>query len=97
MSQVIEQVVQREGHVESGRWMVLICNNDYNSFDEVVAVLQLATQCSLEEAYIEAWEAHTYGKAPCHFDTQDECERVARIIQKIGVLTEVRMEWGESA
>lgn len=76
--------------------MVLICNNNYNSFDEVVAVLQLATHCSLEEAHIEAWEAHTYGKAPCHFDSQAECERVARIIQKIGVVTEVCLEWGES-
>ncbi|MBA3725224.1 MAG: ATP-dependent Clp protease adaptor ClpS [Armatimonadetes bacterium] len=46
----------RGGHVTS------IFNNDTNSFDEVVAVLMMATSCTIEEAQIETWEAHTFGR-----------------------------------
>ena len=76
-----------------GRWMTVIFNNDTNTMDEVIAVLMGATGCGWKEAQIEAWEAHTYGKAPVHFSSQAECERVAAMISKIGVDTEVRPEW----
>jgi len=76
-----------------GRWMVVIFNNDHNSFDEVILALVGATGCTLEEASLEAWEAHTYGQAPVHFSDQDECEMVAEQIARIGVQTEVRPEW----
>jgi ATP-dependent Clp protease adaptor protein ClpS len=84
-----------ESHQEtgSGRYMTLIFNNEHNSFDEVIFVLMRATGCDLEEASIEAWEAHHYGKAPVHFASQDECASVALVISSIGVETEVRKEW----
>ncbi len=75
--------------------MVVIYNNDHNSMDEVVAILMKATGCSADEAYIEMWEAHTYGKAPVHFSTRTECEIVASMIGTIGVKTQVRPEWEE--
>jgi len=77
----------------SGRWMVLIYNNDTNSMDEVIEVLILATGCDVEEAAIETWEAHHYGKAPVHFAAKSDCDEVARIISTIGVRTEVALEW----
>lgn len=80
----------------TGRWMVLIFNNEFNSFDEVIGMLMKATGCMAEEAYIEAWEAHTYGKAPCHFAERTECEVVAAMISTIGVRTVVQREWEES-
>jgi ATP-dependent Clp protease adaptor protein ClpS len=88
----VEPEIIEKGQV-AGRWMVVIHNNDYNSFDEVVDVLMRATGCSGEEAAIETWEAHTYGKAPVHFSGRDECEIVAAMISSIGVRTEVRPEW----
>ncbi len=75
------------------RWMVVIYDNDTNSVDEVLAILMLATGCPPEEAAIETWEAHTYGKAPVHFATREECQRVCSLIQEIGVRTEVAPEW----
>lgn len=73
--------------------MVLIFNNETNSMEEVIRVLMRATGCDATEAYEEMWEAHHYGKAPVHFSTQPECERVSAIIAAIGVKTEIRPEW----
>lgn len=79
----------------TSRWMVVIYNNEVNTFDEVIAVLMLATGCTAHEAAIEAWEAHTYGKAPVHFGVRDVCEEAAAIIGRIGVRAEVCEEWPE--
>ncbi|MGI8924796.1 MAG: ATP-dependent Clp protease adaptor ClpS [Fimbriimonadales bacterium] len=75
-----------------GGYITIIFNNDANSFDEVVAVLVRATSCTIEEAQIETWEAHTFGKAAVHFGFEPECRRVATTISRIGVRTEVRAE-----
>ena len=75
--------------------MVVLYNDDQITFEDVIKILMTATGCSAEEAYVEAWEAHTYGKAPCHFAGRNECEIVAHMIGTIGVRTEVRPEWEE--
>jgi ATP-dependent Clp protease adapter protein ClpS len=81
----------------TGRWMVVIFNNDENTIEEVIEVLMRSTGCSANEAYIETWEAHTYGKAYVHFSDRTECEIVAHMISSIGVKTEVRREWDDGA
>lgn len=78
-----------------GRFMTLIYNNDTNTFDEVIEALMRATGCTVEEAYMEAWEAHTFGRAPVHFSSQEACCAVATIVGRIGVRTEVRPEWDD--
>jgi ATP-dependent Clp protease adaptor protein ClpS len=73
--------------------MVVIYNNDSNSMDEVLLILMCATSCDAEEAYMEMWEAHTFGKAPVHFADEGECRYVASVIESIGVRTTVSPEW----
>ncbi len=73
--------------------MVVIYNNDVTDFDEVIEVLMRSTGCSATEAYIETWEAHTYGKAPVHFSEKTECEVVAAMISSVGIRTIVCPEW----
>lgn len=90
----VEPTIIEKGLI-AGRWMVVIYNNSYNTMDEVVEVLMKATGCSLDKAYMNAWEAHTFGQAPAHFADRDECEIVAAMISLIGVRTEVRPEWEE--
>lgn len=75
--------------------MVIIYDNDFNTDDEVLAILMRATGCSLQEASIEIWEAEHFGKAPVHFSSRGECEIVAAMISSIGVQTQVRREWDE--
>lgn len=78
-----------------GRFMVVIFNNDHTPFDTVIHVLMEATGCDLEEASIEAWEAHTFGKAQVHFAGEPACHAVAAMINRVGVMTEVRKEWDD--
>lgn len=81
--------------VHLGRWMVIIFNNPVNTVDEVIFTLMAATGCDEQEASIETWEAHNFGKAPVHFASQQECLEVASIISNIGVKTEVAPEWND--
>ena len=78
---------------ETGEYVVVIYNNDSNSYDQVIAVLMHATECDLQEASLETWEADTFGSAKVHFAAQCECKHVARIVSSIGVKTEVRKEF----
>lgn len=80
---------------KSGRWMVVMFNNPLNTFDEVIMIVMIATQCDQDEAELETWEAHLRGKAPVHFAIKEECERVSKIISSIGVVTEVLPEWND--
>lgn len=95
MSQTVLQPEVTDGSTGVGRWMTVIYNNETNSVDEVIDILMHATGCDAEEAYIETWEAHHYGKASVHFASQRECLEVAEIITTIGVKTSVETEWGE--
>jgi ATP-dependent Clp protease adaptor protein ClpS len=95
MSQPLLEPIFSEQYGNQGRWMVVIFNNATNSMDEVIDILMEATGCDVTEAYIETWEAHTYGKASVHFSSHEECETVAAIISTIGVKTEVTKEWPE--
>ena len=93
-----QQVLPRvhDGEVGyGGRFVTVIFNNDRNSFEEVVETIAYATGCTMEEAYIETWEAHHYGKAAIHYSSQEVCCAVACIVSNIGVQTEVRPEWEE--
>lgn len=93
MSQTVLLPEIADGGTSRGRWMVVIYNNETNSFDEVILALMRATGCDADEAEIEAWEAHHYGKAPVHFASRTECDEAARVISSIGVKTEVTPEW----
>jgi ATP-dependent Clp protease adaptor protein ClpS len=71
---------------QGGPWIVILYNDDYHGFDEVILQVQKATGCSLEKAEAITWEAHHSGRAIAYTGTQEECERVA------GVLREIRLQ-----
>ena len=75
-------------------WMVIVYNNEFNTYDEVMFILMVATHCSVEEAEIETWEIDHLGKSNVHFADKSECEGVAQIIRQIGIQVEVLSENG---
>ena len=95
MSQTVLQPEILGPGAQSGGWMVVMFNNDHTSMDTVIAVLMAATGCDMQEAYIEMWEAHTFGNAKVHFAGKDECEAAATLISSAGIQTEVALEWPE--
>ena len=69
----------------TGDWVVIVYDNDHNTFEQVIEILQKATGCSLEEARMETWEVHHLGRSLVHHGDQPECERAAEIIRTIGI------------
>lgn len=69
-------------------WIVTVFNNDINTYAEVILILMIATQCTEEEAYIEAWEIDNFGKCVVHRSSEAECTRAADIIAQIGIAVE---------
>jgi ATP-dependent Clp protease adaptor protein ClpS len=69
----------------NGGSVVVVYDNDYNTFEEVMEILQLATGCSVEEAYMETWEVHHLGRSVVHHGERDECQKVASVISRIGI------------
>ena len=73
-------------------WIVTVYNNEYNTWDEVVNILMVATGCSEDEADMETWEVDNLGKSVVHHGAQDVCEAAAEIIAQIGIRVEVSEE-----
>ena len=81
-----ENVRERVG---GSGYIVIVYDNDKNTWDEVTSVLQKATGCTLEEAEIETWEVDNLGKSVVHHGGKEECDRAAGIIRTIGIRVEV--------
>ncbi len=64
-------------------WNVILLNDDWHTFDEVIGQLMKATGCSADKAAAIAMEAHTSGEAVCFSGPRERCELVASILEEI--------------
>lgn len=94
MTQVVErpELDQAVEETHEPKWLVTVYNNETNTYEEVIAVLCIATGCTPEEAYIEAWEIDQYGQCVVHRADEDTCKTVAEIIATIGIGVEATPE-----
>jgi len=73
-------------------WMVILFNDDFHAFEEVITQIQKATGASLELAEHIAWTAHSEGEAIAFTGDRGKCEVVANILEEIKLRTELRQE-----
>jgi hypothetical protein len=73
----------------TGGWLVTVFNNDHNTYEEVIHILQVATGCNADEAYMETWEVDHLGSSVVHQAAREECGRVSGVIATIGIRVEV--------
>jgi hypothetical protein len=85
-------IVEDIESVGAGGWVVTVFDNDFNTVDEVVAILMKATACTIEEAHMETWEVHHLGKSVVHHADRDECKQAASVISTIGIRVTVTKE-----
>ncbi|NIR49977.1 ATP-dependent Clp protease adaptor ClpS [candidate division KSB1 bacterium] len=71
-------------------WLVILCNDDIHTFDEVILQLQKATGCSTLEGTRIAMEAHFKGKAVAYEGDFEDCNRVAGVLREIGLIVEIQ-------
>jgi ATP-dependent Clp protease adapter protein ClpS len=90
---VLPERTERESDVGGGDgYIVIVYNNEHNTYAEVISILMQATACTQEEAEIETWEVDHLGQSVVHHGGQEECERVAAVIRTIGIHVEVKEE-----
>jgi ATP-dependent Clp protease adaptor protein ClpS len=89
MDTLIKPRILEEEETRLGRpWVVILYNDDWHPYDQVVFQVQKATGCSLEEAEWITHEAHTQGRAIAFSGTQEECERAAKVLREIRLQVE---------
>ncbi len=68
---------------------VVLYNDDWHTFDEVIAQLIKAVKCSFDEAKNYAFEVHVKGKAIVFSGSLNDCLRVTSILEEIALNTQI--------
>ncbi len=70
---------------------VILYNDDWHTFEEVIYQLIKAIKCDLQTAEELTWEVHTKGKAVVFEGDFEEALKVANILEEIDLSVEVYM------
>lgn len=70
---------------------VILFNDDYHTFDEVIWQLIKATGCDSAKAESLTWEVHTKGKAAVFEGPMDECLKVSHVLEEIALTTHIEV------
>ena len=68
---------------------VLLFNDDWHTFEEVIVQLIKAVKCSFDEARAYAFEVHVKGKAAVFAGPLNECLKVTSILEEIALNTQI--------
>jgi len=68
---------------------VILFNDDWHTFEEVIAQIIKATKCSFIEARDKTFEVHVNGKAMVYSGEMEDCLRVSGILEEILLHTQI--------
>ena len=68
---------------------VVLFNDDWHTFEEVIAQLIFATRCSFEQARGFAFEVHVKGKAIVFSGSMSSCLKVSSVLEEIALHTQI--------
>jgi len=68
---------------------VILFNDDWHSFEEVIAQIVKATKCSFIEARDKTFEVHVNGKAVVYSGEMTDCLKVSGILEEILLHTQI--------
>ncbi|MCS7052891.1 MAG: ATP-dependent Clp protease adaptor ClpS [Ignavibacterium sp.] len=83
------EIIEDSETVERLASRVILYNDDWHSFDEVIAQLIKAIKCSYEKARSLTFEVHVKGKAVVFEGDLPECLRVSSILEEIALHTQI--------
>jgi ATP-dependent Clp protease adaptor protein ClpS len=72
---------------------VILYNDDWHTFDDVIRQLVKSGACTGPEAEVHAWTVHTKGRSQVYLGKRPDCERIARVLREIRLQVEV--DWDE--
>lgn len=85
-AQSIEKLENTTGF--DGPYVVIIYDDDWHTFPEVIQQVQKATGCPLDKAVEITNQVHNNGRAIAFAGSSEECERVATILRQIKLQVE---------
>jgi len=68
---------------------VILFNDDWHTFDEVIGQIIKAIKCSFDEATKKVFEAHMQGKAVIFNGGFKDCLRVSSVLEEIALHTQI--------
>jgi ATP-dependent Clp protease adapter protein ClpS len=68
---------------------VILFNDDWHTFDDVINQVMRAVHCSFEKARDYAFEVHVKGKACVYTGELQKCLKVSSILEEISLHTQV--------
>lgn len=68
---------------------VILFNDDWHTFEEVIAQIIKATKCSFNEARDKTFEVHVNGKAVVYNGELAECLTVSGVLEEILLHTQI--------
>ncbi|MGI6369084.1 MAG: ATP-dependent Clp protease adaptor ClpS [Candidatus Kapaibacterium sp.] len=68
---------------------VILFNDDYHTFDEVINQIIKAIACSFEKARALTSEVHYKGKAAIYEGELKECLRISAVLEEINLHTQI--------
>lgn len=71
---------------------VILFNDDYHTFDDVIYQLILAINCSYKVGEKMAMTVHTEGKCKVFEGAMEECLHVSAVLEAIDLKTEIGFE-----
>lgn len=71
-----------------GRYVVIVYNDEWHTFEQVEVQLQKATGCTLEKAEALSHEIDSRGRAVVFAGEGPDCERVANVLREIRLQVE---------
>jgi ATP-dependent Clp protease adaptor protein ClpS len=85
---VIEVITEEETTIglES---RVILYNDDWHTFDEVIYQLIKAIKCTFEKARDHAFEVHVRGKSIVYTGDLKDCLKVSSVLEEIALNTQV--------
>jgi ATP-dependent Clp protease adaptor protein ClpS len=83
------EITEEEEVTDVLAFRVILFNDDWHSFDEVINQLIKATKCSFATARAYAFEVHVKGKAVVYSGEMSECLKVSSILEEIALHTQI--------
>ena len=70
-------------------WKTILFNCDCHTFETVIEQLMKAIGCDSLQAQRLAWVVHSSGSATVFRGKKEDCERVANVLGRVGLLVKV--------
>jgi len=83
------EIIEDQETITSTENRVVLFNDDWHTFEEVIVQVIKALSCAFEQARSYAFEAHTNGKTIVFTGSMQDCLRVSSVLEEIALNTQI--------